>query len=362
VRIVVDELQVAREFTGVGRQVLAIGEQLADPPPSVSLELRCAADARPLLEAAFPPGTIVTTPIPSSRPRLRRIAAQQLLAPLRDGANTLVVCLGDQAPLWGRARRLVVVNDVRRLAQPETAGRLEGLYYRTLVPRAVARANELVTISEFSRQELERVLGREVRVVAHHPRPRVSMPARSPGDGHLLVVGALRRYKGVETVIEALARLDGSARPETLFVGPREGRERELAALAQARGVGDRIRILGWVSDGELERLYAGAIATVNPSRYEGYGLPVAESLGHGLPTIASSIAPQREIGADAVLWFPPGDADALAEHLRSLADAQLRRRLAEAALERARQLAQARPTWRDVILAAAAVPGHGPC
>jgi glycosyltransferase involved in cell wall biosynthesis len=85
---------------------------------------------------------------------------------------------------------------------------------------------------------------------------------------------------------------------------------------------------------------------------YEGYGLPVAESVARGLPTIASDIPPHREIGADAVLYFPPGDARALADRI-----AEARGRydeLAGAALARSAALARTRPTWRDLILEAA--------
>jgi glycosyltransferase involved in cell wall biosynthesis len=337
VRILVDTLQVPAEFTGVGRQALNIGEQLRDPPAGVAIELRCTAEARGVLESAFPPGTRVSTPIPRSRPRLRRIAYQQLVGPVVDGRDVLVICLGDQAPLWGRARRLVVVNDVRRLTHPATSSRLEGLYYRTLVPLAVRRADEVATISDFSRGELERVLGRPVTVVAHHPPPRVRTPAAAPADGHLLVVGALRSYKGVETVIDALSLLAPEARRRTVFVGPGEGREADVAGYARARGVAELVELTGWIPDAELERLYDGAAATVNPSTYEGYGLPVAESLGRGLPTVASSIPPHREVGDDAVLWFEPGNAAELAAQLARLDDDALRRELAGCALDRSR-------------------------
>lgn len=326
-KIVIDALQVAPTFSGVGRQVREIGAQLHDLPPGVRLELRCAADAVPALVSTFPPGTTVRAPIRSGRPRWRRILYQQVVAPIDDDDETLLVCLGDQAPLWGRARRLLVVNDVRRLTRPDTAGALEGAFYRLLVPRAARRAHRLVTISAFSQREIARTLCLDPAVVAHHPRPVVDEPARRNGRAGLLVVGAQRPYKGVETVREALRLLEDP--PPVTFAG--EG------ALGR------------WVDEAELERLYARSLAAVSPSTYEGYGLAVAESLARGLPTIASDIPPHREIGGEAVLYFPPGDAAALAarvDELRAGYDA-----LAAAALERARELAEAGPTWREVIL-----------
>jgi len=330
VRIVVDALQVAASFSGVGRQALALGAELGDLAEGFALELRCTQEARPLLEPAFPPGTEVRTPLPRSRPRLRRIAYQQVVAPARDPASTLLVCLGDQAPLWGRARRMLVVNDIRRLTRRETSGRLEGLFYRALVPRAARRADIVVTISEFSRQELRRVLGVKAVIVRNHPPPVAERPPAREGRAGLLCVSAARPYKGIETIHAAAQLL---ADPPELFLAG-EGMP------------------LGWLEEEELDRLYARVLGTVNPSAYEGYGLPVAESLARGLPTIASDIPPHREIGGDAVLYFPPGDAAALAaqiDELRSRFD-----EFAAAALSRSRELAAARPTWGEVIHAVA--------
>lgn len=351
--IIIDALQVPARYSGVGRQVLSIGAQLQDLPSGLELEVRCAADVRPVLEGAFKPGTTFRTPIRRSRPRVARIAYQQVMAPLRDAPDTLLVALGDQGPVWGKARVLLVVNDVRRLAFPESSPRLESSYYKLLVPRAIRHAASVATISEFSRAEIGRLFGDDlkVQVVADHPPPQVSVPGGSPG-GHLLVVGALREYKGIEAAIDALALLPADGRPELVLAGPEERRGEMLRRRAEERGVSDRVRILGWVEEPLLEELYSGAAATVNPSTYEGYGFGVAESLARGLPTLASDIPPHREVGGDAPLYFPPTDSAALASAVELVrTDGALRAALAERALARSVELTRTGPTWRDVIL-----------
>ena len=338
-KVVIDSLQIAQNYSGLGRQVLSIGRELARLPEDVALELRCAAETLPLLSPAFPARTAFETPIARARPRLRRILRQQLIAPVSDPGSTLLVCIGDQAPAWGRARILLVVNDVRRLARPDTAGAAENAYYRLLVPLAARHASVVATISDFSRAEIHRALGLDARVIADHPPPRVERPAESP-DGPVLVVGSLRPYKGVETVLQAVRLLE--KQPRVVIVG--EGDVEPYRRFAEHLDV----EFAGWVSEERLDGLYRSARATVSASRYEGYGLPVAESLSYGLPTIASDIPPHREVAGDAAVYFPPGDPAALAAALS--AD---RAGLGARALQRSRELARLGPRWGDVIMEA---------
>jgi glycosyltransferase involved in cell wall biosynthesis len=352
-RVLVSALQVAPEFSGIGRRALSLGEELHRLPEEVEIELRCAADSCELLRPAFPARTRLRSPLRHSRPRAARIAYEQAMAPARDPSSALVVCLGDQAPLWGPARVFLVVNDVRRMVRPESSG-LDGRYYRFMVPRAVRRASMVVTVSEFSRREIFRVLGVDARVVADHPQPQVDEPLGGAANGHYAVVGALRPYKRVETAIGALALLPDGARRELVFAGSDEGRRDELLGLARELGVGDLVRVLGWVDESRLREVYEGALATLSTSTYEGYGLPVAESLSYGLPTIASDLPPHRETAGDAALYFPAEDARALAECMRRVVeDAELRGRLSVGALERSRELSRANSRWADFILEA---------
>jgi glycosyltransferase involved in cell wall biosynthesis len=354
-RIVVDALQVGNTPTGLGRQVLSIGSAFAELPERFELELRCSRAAAPFLAPAFPPRTYVRAPIAASRPRAWRAFRQLIVQPLLDGRDTLLVCPGDQGPVFGRARVLLVVNDARRLTAAKTSARIERLWYRLLVPRAVRHADTLVTVSEFSRAELDRVLGLSALVVAQHPKPAVTEPAATPDEAPVLAVGALRRYKGLDTLIEALASFAPTERPRVVVCGPDEdGCAADLLRSAAAAGVEAWFELRGWVAEAELERLLGAAAATVNPSLYEGYGFPVAESLARGLPTVASAIPAHLETGGDAILAFPPGDARSLAEALERLRDRATRLTLAARALQRSQELAQARPTWAEVILAAA--------
>jgi glycosyltransferase involved in cell wall biosynthesis len=358
-RIVIDALQVAPEFSGIGRRVAEIGRSLREEGCPLPLTVRCAADVVAPLRDEFPAGTAFHTPLRGSRPRSLRILYQQLVAPLRDSASTLLVCPGDQAPIWGRAQLVFVVHDVRRLAHPETArGRIEAAYYRAMMTFASRRARRVVTISEFSLGEIERMLSPTcpVTIVSTRLAPQEPRAPAANGALTLLTVGALRSYKGIETVIEALSKLSAAGEsPHVVCVGAEEGNDgyrEHLAAYAQRLKVDQCFELAGWLPDEQLRELYDRCAGTINPSTYEGYGLPVAESLADGLPTIASDIPPHREIAGDAALYFEPGDSSALADLLDEFRrDGELRGDLARRATERSRRLAQHSVSWAQALL-----------
>ncbi len=357
-KVVIDALQAAPRFSGIGRRLADIGASLSADPLELPVEVRCPRDVEAELRACFPLNTTFATPLASSRPRVRRILYQQIFAPFLNGPSTLLVCPGDQAPVWGRSPLLFVVHDVRRLAARETArGRLEATYYRRVMKGGAGRASQILTISEFSRTELiEHLKPRcPVSIVAEQPRDIELVPSEkiegNPPD--FLLVGALRGYKGIETAIDALGDSSetGDSGAAIVCVGDSEGDPGYVERIARLATEADgRFRMTGWISDEELRALYEACCGTVNPSTYEGYGLSVAESLAAGLPTIASDIPPHREIGGDAVLYFEPGDAGSLAGLMLRLSRDPARR--AEMALASRRRHLELLATDRPWALA----------
>lgn len=360
-RVVVDALQVAPTFSGIGRRLSEIGRGLDEADLGLELEVLCARDVADRLREDFPAGTHFKTPLSSSRPRWRRILYQQLVQPFSQRASTILISPGDQAPVWGVSPLIFIIHDVRRLSRPDTAASdLEQRYYRYIMRSGARRARQIITISEFSKTEIERMLkpGCDIRIVSEQigvtngDRPQTA----SEEQCLILSVGAIRSYKGLDTVIQALAALTPDQRRQirVVHVGVAETEEKlpsELIAAAQRAGVTENFKMLGWLSDSELNELRSRAVATVNPSHYEGYGLTVAESLAAGMPTLASDIPPHREIAADAALYFPPNDPESLSQlFARFLTESELRERMAVEARRRHFELTKNESSWSGVL------------
>ena len=168
--------------------------------------------------------------------------------------------------------------------------------------------------SAFTRGEVVELLGvPEERVVVAYPgidpRFRPDGERADLGGPYVLAVGTLEPRKNLPALASAFALLR-QRRPElTLAIAGLEGWEnRPLAA--------EGIRLLGYVSDDELARLYRGAAVFAYPSRFEGFGIPVVEALASGVPAVVSSHRSLDEASGDAALRADPSEPRALAAAL----------------------------------------------
>jgi glycosyltransferase involved in cell wall biosynthesis len=132
------------------------------------------------------------------------------------------------------------------------------------------------------------------------------------GD-YLLHVGTLQPRKNLIRLIEAwhVARVTCDVPFDLVLVGKAGWLSAPI--LAAAREHADMVRVLEYVPDEDLARLYSGARALVFPSLYEGFGFPVLEAMACGTPVICSNAASLPEIAGDAALLVDPFDAAALA-------------------------------------------------
>jgi glycosyltransferase involved in cell wall biosynthesis len=224
---------------------------------------------------------------------------------------------------------VVTIHDISFEGDPTLMGWRDRLVFRRVVPRSARRAARVLTVSERSRHDIETAYGiaRERIVVTPN-----GVDARfSPGAGehdYVLAVGAIQRRKNHRAALEA-ARAVGLP---LVIVGPT--RDPELARELEHGGA----RLEGYVAFERLVELYRGAACIVQPSRYEGFGLPIVEAMACGTPVVAVPEPALVEVGGDAAVFV---DESRLADGIR---EALARRdELVQRGMERA-----ARFTWRE--------------
>jgi glycosyltransferase involved in cell wall biosynthesis len=151
----------------------------------------------------------------------------------------------------------------------------------------------------------------------------------------VLSIAQKRPYKGLADLVRALPGLAGDV--VLVLPGAPTPHEGELRELAASLGVADRVRFPPWISDADLEGLYALAACFALASRYEGFGLPVLEAMARGVPVVCSDRGALPEVAGDAALVVDPDDHEALTAALSGvLGDSALAADLAKRGRARA--------------------------
>ncbi len=154
----------------------------------------------------------------------------------------------------------------------------------------------------------------------------------------LLFVGTLERRKNVSTLVDAVAKLAGTSNLQLVMVGKPGYGFSEIRASLERQAARDRFVVTGFLNDEELAVLYQLAEFFVYPSRYEGFGAPLVEAMGFGLPIVASRIPSTEEVAGEAAAYYEnPFDVCALAEKIAEVAgQPRLREEMAKRAKIRA--------------------------
>jgi glycosyltransferase involved in cell wall biosynthesis len=241
------------------------------------------------------------------------------------------------------------------------------LHARLALWSSRARAHRVITVSEHARGDLIGHLGLpawKVRVTPEAADPAMLRPATADDRArvaaryglarpYVLYVGGWERRKNVPFLVRGFAaagpELEGV---ELVLAGGRDDQRGALRDLAGSLGVGDRVRLLGWVGDAELPALYAGATCFVYPSEYEGFGLQLCEAMAAGCPVLAADATSLPEVLGPGGETFDLGSPAALAGLLRRVTSDPAFR----ADLSRRARLRSADFSWRRTAEATAAV------
>ena len=153
----------------------------------------------------------------------------------------------------------------------------------------------------------------------------------------ILFVGGIDLRKNPASLVRAFAMLKALHRSYTLVLTGGFGEHYEsIRARLHEWGVDDYVVFPGYVPGEELADFYRLAEVFVYPSLYEGFGLPVLEAMGCGVPVITSNISAMPEVAGDAAILVEPDNINDLAAAIdRVLADKTLRDNLIEKGLRR---------------------------
>ena len=265
------------------------------------------------------------------------------------------------APPFTPCPVVATIHDLAFEHLPQTFKRRSWMQLRLTVRRTARRAAHIITVSEYSRQDIIKTyrLDPERITVTLEAAPAHFRPAASSEvervralygleKEYILAVGSIQPRKNLIRLIRAYAHLRHSRPsdklPQLVLVGKRAWLySSTLRALAES-GLDDRTVLTGYVSETDLPALYTGALCFVYPSYFEGFGLPPLEAMQCGAPVITGDQTSLPEVVGDAGLLINPFDESAIASAIaRLIDDAGLRAELRNRGLQRA-----ARFDWHE--------------
>lgn len=229
------------------------------------------------------------------------------------------------------------------------------LYWSTAY--ALKHARKIIAVSEFTRRDIldhyQEASPDKIAVVHNGFNDALYRPDLDPRQTeevlarydlvkpYLLYVGRLEKKKNTPMLIDAFALMREN-HPELselrlVLVGDAGFGFDDVKYEIEQFNLNARVIMPGWIAEEDMPHIFAGARAFVFPSRHEGFGIPVLQALGAGVPAVISDLEVLREVAGDCALYFNPHDRNSLAEALARIAlDEDLRARLGACGQSRA--------------------------
>lgn len=259
--------------------------------------------------------------------------------------------------LWKVVPTVVTIHDLIEFNVPGKFGKIRMFYRKNICdPLMAGRSDAILTVSESSKRDIIKYLNApepkitvtpnasDDSVFRRFPAEECRESAASFGLGYkdyFLFVGTIDfPGKNIKSVIEAYAglRKDGLFAGKKLAIIGKKGYNADvIMSIVESCGYKDDIVFLGYVPDSDLGKLCGGALLMIYVSHYEGFGLPVLESMSCGTPAICANTSSFPEIAGDLDMCVPPEDVEAIKRKVVEFADPVRYQALCEASYQRSR-------------------------
>jgi glycosyltransferase involved in cell wall biosynthesis len=218
------------------------------------------------------------------------------------------------------AKSIVTIHDLIFLRYPEFYPLSDRVLYREKSKRACKKANHIIAISEATKadiMEFYQIPAEKISVIyqacneVYYDDASVNEVVYE-GRPFLLFVSSITERKNLKLVLKALKRMPESNRPFLKIVGQGGRHEKKMKAFVEEIDLVKDVEFMGKLDDTALRDLYRDAIVTVYPSLYEGFGIPIVESMLMGTPVITSNVSSMPEAAGGLATLIDPTSVEEL--------------------------------------------------
>jgi len=250
-------------------------------------------------------------------------------------------------PYWSAHKSIFTIHDLMHLDYEEYASLKYKLYYNGLVKRACKKGLKILTVSEFTKNRIIKWAGIDedkVVVVGNgvDDQYRPCTTKQSNQDQYILYVGNKKPHKNLVRMLKAYSKSRACHQYSFYLSGLSTP---ALDRLIREYNLESKVKFLGFIDEKKLPSLYQNASLSLQASLYEGFGLPILESMACGTPVVTSTVTAMPEIAGDAAVLVDPYNVESIAAGMDALCfDEPLRNKLIYKGVKRANIF-----TWEKV-------------
>ncbi|WP_236974715.1 glycosyltransferase family 4 protein [Membranihabitans maritimus] len=287
-------------------------------------------------------------PLPARRPFLYTLWFEVLIPfYLRNWDAELFLSFDGFCSLRSKVPTLLCVHDLAYIHYPDYIPKRELNFYQKYQKKFALRADSLITVSDFSRNDISRqynIPSDKIEVVYNGSRfenTAISSDSEPLGfqlvkGKYFLYTGSLHPRKNIVQLINAFDQYKDSTGSDykLVLVGRVAWKSEAILLSARESKYTDEIIFTGYLDDHTVWRILSNASALCYISKWEGFGVPILDAMHAGIPIISAHSSSLPEVGGNAVIYIDPFSSDDIAKAMESIVtNENLKRRLLNEAL-----------------------------
>jgi glycosyltransferase involved in cell wall biosynthesis len=266
----------------------------------------------------------------------------------------VIVSLDGFCSLTSKIPQILAVHDLAYLHYPDFIPWYHLWFYKLYQKKFLLKAKHIVTVSEFSKQDIisnfkiptEKIavvpngIRNNFKTLSYEQKDNIKNE-HTLGNEYFLAVGGIHPRKNILQLLKAFSQFKKwqQSNMKLVIAGRLAWQYETFIEKLKSYKYRNDVVLIGYINDNTLAELMGSAYALVYPSLLEGFGVPIIEAMQSGTPVITSNTSSMPEVGGDAALYANPNDVDDLAKQMMLIyKDEKLRNNLIEKGLIRAKQ------------------------